>query len=232
MAIMPASGTRGFLAAGAVLFALETALGAAAAPRISMQHGPIGIDAESSTINYGTHEATLVKAVISQGDLRVTADHAMGFDIDSDNGRWVLTGNVHITSEKLGVLTSESATIDFRNNQLESAVVKGHPAEFEQTTSKTGVLARGHADVIQYTVATDIVRLTGNARLQYGETTTTAAVVVYNIRDRKLQFAGGGAPGSRVHILTTPQKLPKAGTSPKSLTRSQHAESHSSSRPP
>jgi len=230
VATMPVRGSRALRAAGAAWFALQAGLCVAAPPRISMQHGPISLDAESGTINYGTHEATLEKAIISQGDLRVTADHAAASGIDSDNSRWVLTGNVHITSEKLGVLTSESAIIDFRNNQLESALVRGDPAEFEQTSSKTGVLARGHADNIQYTVATDTVRLTGNARLQYGETVTTAAVVVYNIRDRKLQFAG--APGNRMHILTTPQKLPKPPPAPKPSAGASRADSHGSPRSP
>jgi len=224
-------GSRSLVAVGAVLFALESALCAVAAPRITMQHGPISVDAEAGTINYGSHQATLQKVIISQGDLRVTADRADATGIDSDNSRWVFTGNVHITSEKLGVLTSETATVDFRNNQLERALVTGQPAEFEQTSSKTGVLARGHADNIQYTVATDTVRLTGNARLQYGATQTTAAVVVYNIRDRRLQFAGAGTPGDRVHIVTTPQKA-KLGTGSKPPAPAQHPASGSASGPP
>lgn len=232
MAGMPLRGSRALVVAGAALLAFETALGAAStAPRITMQHGPISVDAESGDINYGTHEATLKKVIISQGDLRVTADRATASGIDSDNSRWVFTGNVHIDSAKFGVLTSDSATVDFRNNQLESAVVTGQPAEFEQTSSKTGVLARGHADSIHYLAATDTVRLTGNAQLQYGGTETKAAVVIYDIRNRRLQFAGAGTPGSRVRIVTTPQKLKKAGAAPNSPAGS-HAESGSASGPP
>lgn len=230
MAVMSLRGSRALLAAGAALLAFESGLGAPTAPRITMQHGPISVDAESGTIDYGTHHATLKNTVITQGDLRVTADRAAASGIDSDNSRWIFTGNVHISSPKLGVLTSQDATVDFRNNQLETALVTGHPAEFEQTSSKTGVLARGHADSIQYTVATDTVRLSGSARLQYGETQTTAALVIYNIRDRRLQFAG--APGSRLHIVTTPQKLAKPGAAPKLPARSRRAESRSSSGPP
>lgn len=211
---MRLKGSRALFAAGATVLALGTALGATAPRRITMQHGPISVDAESTEIDYGTHQAKLKNVAIAQGDLRVSADRAAASGFNTDDSRWTFTGNVHITSEKLGVLTSESATVDFRNNQLASALVEGHPAEFEQTSSKTGVLARGHAESIQYSVAADTVRLTGNAALQYGATETTAPLVVYNIRDQKLQFAGAATPGKRVHIETTPQKLPRAGAKP------------------
>ncbi|HXS28959.1 MAG TPA: lipopolysaccharide transport periplasmic protein LptA [Steroidobacteraceae bacterium] len=202
---MPRNVCSSLLAAGVALLAIETAMGAGHPPRISMQHGPISLDADSGDINYRTHEATLKKVEISQGDLRVTADRADVSGIDSDDSRWIFTGNVHITSEQLGMLQSDKATVQFHDNRLDTALVSGNPAEFEQTSSKSGVLARGHADSIEYTASMDTVRLTGSARLQYGETTTTAPVVVYNLRERKLQFAGA-ASGSRVHIIATPRK--------------------------
>lgn len=225
------------IATGAALLALETALGASGPTHVALQHGTITLDADSTEYDYRTQRMILTNAAIKQGNLRVTADRAEGTGLDSDNSRWIFTGNVHIASEKLGVLTSESATVDFRNNQLASALVKGHPAEFEQTSSKTGVLARGQADTIQYTVATDTVRLTGSARLQYGGTETMAPLVIYNVRDRRLQFAGGGAPGSRVHISTTPQSLTKPqstkpGAAPKAPVSSRRGASGSNSSGP
>ncbi len=206
---MPLRASRALIAAAAALL-VETATGASA-PRITMQHGPISLDADSGDINYRTHEATLKRVAIAQGDLRVTADRAEVSGIDSDNSRWKFSSNVHITSAQLGALQSEEAIVQFRDNRLESALATGQPAEFEQTSSKNGVLARGHADSIEYKVQTDTVRLTGSARLQYGGSETTAPLVIYNLRDRRLQFAGASTPGERVHIVTTPQKSAKPG---------------------
>ena len=206
-------------------------MGASDPPRIMMQHGPISLDAESGDINYRTNQATLKKVVISQGDLRVTADRAEVSGINSDNSRWIFTSNVHITSAQLGALQSETATVQFRDNRLESALATGQPAEFEQTSSKSGVLARGHADSIEYTVATDTVRLTGNAYLQYAGSETKAPLVIYNLGDRRLQFAGA-APGDRVHIVATPQKVAKPGASPTAPEQAPHAPPRSTSGPP
>jgi lipopolysaccharide export system protein LptA len=232
MAATPLKHSRVLLVAGAVLLAAGTASGAPGPPRISMQRGTISVDADSTSIDYKAHHVTLKKVVISQGDLRVTADRAEASGIDFDNSRWIFTSNVHITSEQLGVLRSDSATVEFRNDRLESALVTGNPAEFEQTTSKTGVFARGHADSIEYKVATDTVRLTGNAQLLYGGTETTAPVVVYNVRDQRLQFAGAAQPGGRVHIVTTPSKPGKPVTVPKAPGRARGAAPPSASGPP
>jgi len=215
-----------------VLLATDAALAASGPPRITMQRGTISVDADSTAIDYKAHHVTLKKVVISQGDLRVTADHAEASGIDFDNSRWIFTNNVHITSEQLGVLRSDSATVQFRNERLESALVTGNPAEFEQTTSKSGVFARGHADSIEYKVATDTVRLTGSAQLQYGGTETTAPVVVYNVRDQRLQFAGAAEPGGRVHIVTTPSKSGKPGAAPKVPGRPRGAAAPNASGPP
>ena len=229
---MPDRACRALLAAAAALFVIATAMGASGPSRITMQHGPISLDADSGDINYRTHEATLKKVEISQGDLRVTADRAEVSGIDSDNSRWIFSSNVHITSEQLGALQSESATVQFRNNRLETALATGQPAEFEQTSSKSGVLARGHADSIEYTVATDTVRMTGSARLQYGGSETTAPLVIYNLRDRRLQFAGASTPGERVHIVTTPQKSAKPGALPGAPAKGRAAEPPGASGPP
>jgi len=231
MAATPLKCSRVLLIAGAVLLAADTAWGASGSPRITMQRGTISVDAETTSLDYKAHHVTLKKVVISQGDLRVMADRAEASGIDFDNSRWVFTSNVHITSEQLGVLRSDSATVEFRNDRLESALVTGNPAEFEQTTSKTGVFARGHADSIEYQVATDTVRLTGNAQLQYGGTETTAPVVVYNVRDQRLQFAGA-APGGRVHIVTTPPKPGKPGAVPKVPGKARSAAPPNASGPP
>lgn len=223
MAAMTIRGSRALLGAGAALLAARIVLGAPAAPRtaprhgvpsITTQHGTISVDADKTEVDYSTHQMRLKNVVITQGDLSVTADSAEAAGISFDNSRWVFTGNVHISSTQLGALQSDSATVDFLKDRLENALVKGNPAEFEQTTSKSGVLARGHADTIEYTVSTDTVRLTGNARLQYGGTETTAPVMVYNIREQRLQFAGAAAPGGRVHIIATPPKSAKPPATP------------------
>ncbi len=179
----------------------------AAAQRNTTPHGPINFDAARLVVDYRTQHAVLEKVVISQGDLRVTADRAEAADLNSDDSRWTFTGNVHISSGQLGDLKSDSATVEFRNGVMQSALATGRPAEFEQTDSKSGVPAHGHANMIEYTASNDTVRLTQDASLEYGENQRiTAPVLVYDIREQKLQAAGAATPGGRVHITTVPKK--------------------------
>jgi lipopolysaccharide transport protein LptA len=193
---------------GAVACAAFLAAGSAtAAPRNTTPHGPINFDAARLVVDYRTQHAVLEKVVVSQGDLRVTADRAEAADLDSEDSRWTFTGNVHISSGRLGDLRSDSATIEFRNGAMRSALATGHPAEFEHRDSKSGVPAHGHATTIEYDASNDTVRLAQDASLEYGENQRiTAPVLVYGIREQKLQAAGAAAPGGRVHVTTVPNK--------------------------
>jgi len=200
----------------------STAVATAAGPvrtrattRIETTEGPVDVDASSATIDYRTQHAVLDNVTITQNDIRVTANRAVGngTGISFENNRWVFTGNVHIRSELRGNLTSESATVEFRNGQIQSALAVGQPAEFEQTRSNTGVLARGHADSIEYDVAANTVRLTDDAWLKYGDSVETAPVLVYDIKAQKLLGAGTPKPGGRVHMTILPNKGAKSAGS-------------------
>jgi lipopolysaccharide transport protein LptA len=189
---------------------------------------PISVDAASFQLDYGTHHLIFRQPVITQSDLRITAERADATGLDFQNSRWIFTGDVHLTSEFRGKLDSDEAVVEFRDNQMQSAVATGHPAQFEQTDSNTGVLARGHADNIQYAVGAGTVRLTTDAWLKYGDNNeVTAPVLTYDIKGQK--FVGvSERSGQRVHLIIVPKKappLPKAGSSPPSKpapkTRSQ-----------
>jgi lipopolysaccharide export system protein LptA len=172
--------------------------------------GPISLDASHTAIDYKTHHARLRNVVITQGDLKVSAEHADATGLNFKNSRWLFTGNVHINSPDHGILTSDTATIEFRDEQMQTAEVTGSPAKFEQTVSTTGALARGHADSIVYTVAADTVQLKGDAWLQYGDNEITGPVLVYDIASQKLEGAGAAGEGERVHITIRPKSSAKA----------------------
>ncbi|MGB6450771.1 MAG: lipopolysaccharide transport periplasmic protein LptA, partial [Steroidobacteraceae bacterium] len=149
--------------------------------------------------------------IVSQGDLRATADRAERQGLSGDDSRWTFTGHVHVSSALQGNLDSDEATIDVRGNEMQDAVVTGAPANFEQTSSTTGVLARGHADSIVYTVAAATVRLTDDAWLKYGDNEITAPALVYNLKTEQLQGASATDRKQRVHITILPKN---GGASP------------------
>ncbi|HTV51265.1 MAG TPA: LptA/OstA family protein [Steroidobacteraceae bacterium] len=203
--------------AGSLLAALgcaSFALGGAAAPPRAPEQLPVQVVAKHTDVDYRNHETVLTDATITQGDRSIRADRVVGKadGLDFRDSRWVFTGNVQMRAQQAassGVLSSDRTTVDFRNNVLVHAVATGQPAHFEQTASDTGVLARAHADTIDYEVPAATLRLTTDAWLLYGTTEVTAPEVVYNIAQQKMEGASGGASGERVHITIVPQPSTK-----------------------
>jgi len=175
-------------------------------PDINWHAADLGMD-------YQSHHVLMHKVTICQGDIIVVADKAERTGMDLRDSHWVLTGHVHVTAESHGELHSDEATLDFSKSLLAHAVVTGQPAQFEQTQSISGVLARGHADSIDYDVTAGTVRLSDNAWLSNGPSNEmTAPELVYNIRLKQIQ--GTGSPtGGRFHAIVQPrpEKTGKAG---------------------
>lgn len=176
------------------------------------RHEPIKYDAASVDVDFRTHQAVLRDVVISQGEFTVSAEHAEATALEFNNSRWVFTGNVHIRAEQHGTLHSDRATVEFRNNQMARAVITGRPAEFEQTRSDTGTLARGHADSIEYEVGPGKVRLSQDAWLANGGNEISAPLIVYDIRQQQVQSEG--TPGQRVRVTILPKEDGKRDTQP------------------
>ncbi|MBX5461250.1 MAG: hypothetical protein IRZ28_09180 [Steroidobacteraceae bacterium] len=145
--------------------------------------------------------------VITHCDIRVEARRASATgNLDFDDTRLTLDGDVRITMENRGQLLSNQAVVLFRNNQLARATVTGDPAEFEQIREESGMPARGHAGEIVYDVGAGTVRFENDAWFNYGTTEMKGPSLVYNIREEKVQ--GTRASGERVRITVTPKSTP------------------------
>ena len=162
---------------------------------------PISVDAASSAIAYRTHDLVFTQVVISQGATRVQADHAHATGLDFANSRWTFDGNVHIDGAEHGTLRSDAAVVEFRDNHIARATVTGKPAEFEQKRTDSDQVARGHADEIVYDVDAGTVRFTGNAWLSSGPQEISNPMLVYNVREQKVEAPASPGTGQRVHIV-------------------------------
>jgi lipopolysaccharide transport protein LptA len=168
---------------------------------------PISLDAASSQVDYKTNTVVLKDVVISQGDMKVQADHAHATGLDFDNSRWTFEGNVRINAEEQGKLRSDQAVVEFRNNRITKATIDGSPAEFEQKRATSNLMARGHAREIVYDLGDGTVRLTNDAWLSDGLNEISGPLVVYNIREQSFQAATKPGTDQRVHIRITPHSL-------------------------
>ncbi len=182
---------------------------AAAGPEFSGL--PVSLDAASSEIDARTNALVFRNVVISQGDMRVQAEHARATGLNFANSRWNFEGNVRIDAEQRGSLRSDQAVVEFKDNHIARATITGKPAEFEQRRANSDAIARGHADQILYDVNDGTVKLTDDAWLSDGQNEISGPLLVYNIREQQIQAgpppgAGGSGSGAdqRVHINIAP----------------------------
>ncbi|MGN6453210.1 MAG: hypothetical protein ACTHL7_09105, partial [Steroidobacteraceae bacterium] len=93
---------------------------------------PITVDAASSEVDYRTNTVVFSEVVISQGAMRVQADHAHASGLNFGNSRWTFDGHVRIDAAPSGNLQADQAVVEFRDNRILRATATGKPAEFEQ----------------------------------------------------------------------------------------------------
>jgi lipopolysaccharide transport protein LptA len=186
--------------------ALALAASHAGAARVEQQ--TILLDAQSIEMDFKNNNLIYRKVRISQGNMAVTADQAQTTGLDFDDSHWVFRGNVRITMNQ-GQLTSDDAEITFAKKLLSKAIVNGKPAAFEQRIEKTGKLAQGRADTIDYDVAKGVVHLSKNAWLSDGQSEIRGESLKYNVLAQNVLAESSEQGSQRVHIIITPPANPK-----------------------
>jgi len=171
---------------------------------------PITVDAASSEVDYRTNTVVFSQVVISQGAMRVQADHAHASGLNFANSRWTFEGHVRIDAAPSGSLRADQAVVEFRDNRILRATANGKPAQFEQPRADSQLMARGHANEIVYDVNEGTVRLAEDAWLTDGTNEISGPLLVYNIRAQRVQAATQSGTDQRVHIVIQPQSTPAA----------------------
>jgi lipopolysaccharide export system protein LptA len=173
---------------------------------------PIDLKADHSDVDLKNNVLTFRKITISQGTMSASADQAevTGTKLEFDNSKWVFRGNVRMTMDR-GVLTADYAEITFIDKVLAHALATGKPAAFEQANLKTGRLAKGHADSIDYNVTKDEIRLLKNAYVTDGLNEMHGESLKYDVLAQKIIADVADQDSQRVHITITP---PPAKTPP------------------
>lgn len=196
------------------------ATGGAAAPAGTQQSAPhalpactqpITLDAASSSLDLATKTYVFGDIVITQCSLRLQADHARGTEpVNFSNSHWTFEGHVRMDAEQRGSLRADEAVVEFKDNYIARATITGKPAEFEQKRTDSDQMARGHADQIVYDVNAGTVHLTTNAWLSNGQNEISGPLLVYNMREQRVQAATAPGTGERIHIVIAGHDAPKA----------------------
>lgn len=203
MAASSRNAARDFVAA-TVLGALLTC-GAAAAPYDSQ--APINLEAASTDFDYRNNTLVFRRVKITQGSLQVEAQEATASGLEFVNSQWTLTGDVRITVPD-GKLTSQTATVSFRDNQIVRAQIRGKPAVFEQRLEDSRQLAQGRAESIEYDVRNGTVQLSGQAWLSDGQNEIRGNTLIYDIARQRVAANPGETDPGGVRITINPKELP------------------------
>ena len=168
---------------------------------------PINLEAASSDFDYRNNTLVFKRVKITQGDLKVEAEEANATGLEFVNSQWTLKGTVRITVPD-GKLTSDTATVTFRDNQIDRAEIHGTPASFEQRLKESRQLAQGRAQAIVYDVRNGTVQLSGQAWLSDGQNEIRGNKLIYDVgRQRVAANPGETEPGG-VRITINPKELP------------------------
>jgi lipopolysaccharide transport protein LptA len=179
---------------------------------------PISLDAASTNFDYRNNLLTFRKVRIAQDGMSVEADEATATGLDFENSEWKFVGAVQIRMPN-GQLDSDSATINFRNNQITHATIAGSPATFQQQQVEQQV-ARGRAGTIEYDVTRGTIELKEKAWLSDGKNEITGQTLVYDMLGERVianpgeQDPGGVSITINPRALTPPLKSPVPGPAP------------------
>jgi len=171
---------------------------------------PINLEAASSDFDYKNNSLLFRRVRITQGGLEVTAQEARATGLEFEDSEWSLQGDVKITVPG-GLLQSSEARVQFRNNEIVHASIKGAPAQFEQRLKEKNQVARGRAAAIDYNVKESTVRLTGDAWLSDGQNEIQGNTLVYDIGRERVQANPNQKDPGGVRIIINP---PKKGAAP------------------
>ena len=139
---------------------------------------------------------------VMQGPYSIEAQTAKGRNVRADSSRWTFEKGVRIRTEEAD-LFSDLATAGIVNGQFADARIEGAPARFEQIAGTANRQVRGRAGVIEYDFNSGVVKLSNQVWFSNGKDEFRGDVVIYNIRDERVQINPGGS-SNRVRGIIRP----------------------------
>ena len=139
---------------------------------------------------------------VMQGPASIEAQTAKGRNVRADSSRWTFEKGVRIRTAEADLL-SDLATAGIVNGQFADARIEGAPARFEQIAGNSNRQVRGRAGVIEYDFNTGVVKLTNQVWFSNGKDEFRGDVVIYNVRDERVQINPGGS-SNRVRGIIRP----------------------------
>ena len=168
---------------------------------------PINLDADSSEFDRRSERLRFKGLYIKQGVLAIRADEAEADRLDFEDTVWTFSGNVLIENSTTRVW-SDDAQVTFLNHQVNTATLQGSPARFEQVREEDERITQGRSDVMDYTLATGIISMTGDAWVSDGANEVTGPRIAYDVTRDMIKAAGDDDGQVRMRIIPPEDRKP------------------------
>lgn len=158
---------------------------------------------------------------VLQGPMSIESQTATARNSRTNSSHWTFEKAVHIRSADAD-LRSHSASANVVNGQIANARIEGSPAEFEQRGGQADRQVRGRAGIIDYDPIAGVLKLTDQVWFSNGKDEFRGDVVIYNLRDERVQINPGGQSPGRVRGIIRPRANSAGGTadaSPEAATK-------------
>lgn len=153
----------------------------------------------------GARAASPTPTLVIESDRFVTT-----LDKNADKSRTTYTGNVFITRGNLE-MRGHQAVVYTSRRDLDKIVVTGTPVRFTWNPENARTV-HGHALVVRYFAADNVVVLERRARLTRADRIFTAAHIRYDLDTRIVK--AHGSRDERVHVVIPPASGTAAGSPP------------------
>jgi lipopolysaccharide transport protein LptA len=186
-------------------------LGAAAASRAAeVSIGQSGFTWSADLLNSDLRQDTLEASGnvrVYESTMSIESQSAAVADFRSDKSIWTFTDSVRIRTPDAN-LSSNTARASFVRGRIASARVEGAPAEFERLSEAANGSVKGRAGVIEYDFDAGVVRLRENVWFSNGKDEFRGDLVIYNVRDERIQINPDGQ-GGPVRGIIRPNRPPE-----------------------
>jgi lipopolysaccharide transport protein LptA len=197
-----------------MLMLLVAAPLAAAGAELVPAEGTYAAKADTVTSDFRSNTFELAGNVrVTQGPMFIAADLATGENFGSQNGRMTFRDSVHISTGEAD-LRASAASAAIVNGSVARARAEGAPAQFEQRGGRSDRQVSGRAAIIEYDFVAGIVKLTNDVWFSNGKDEFRGDVVIYNVRDERLQINPGGQSSGRVRAVIRPRQPDKPQAPP------------------
>lgn len=127
--------------------------------------------------------------------------------LDQKNQVTVFSGNVVIKQGTLNIRAASVRVAQDKQSGNQTMTATGSPVRFSQQLENKG-LVEGQGNKVEYSSATNIVKLIGNAKVQRGGDIAQGEAISYNTRTKVYTVLGGAATGNkngrRVSVVIQP----------------------------